>query len=215
MAQALANIQERQYPPVDQAADQQLVYSGIDWAQFKLIQAGFAQSPGVRLAYYDHTIEILMPGRRHEMFSRLIGFLLSLFCLEQAIEFEPTGSMTQEKEGEASAQADESYCFGPDGSSKSIPDLAIEVVFTSGGPNKLQRYQALGVPEVWFWQDGVFSLYRLRQTDDQTVYEKITRSEIPELTLLDIDLLTRCVLMGETSRLEAARYFRRSLFQKD
>lgn len=180
--------------------DQRVVYAGISWPQFKLIQAGFAQSSGVRLAYYNDTIEILMPGRDHEMFSRLIGFLIGLFCLENAIEFEPTGSMTQEKEGEVSAQADESYCFGL---SKPIPDLVIEVIFTSGGTSKLQRYQALGVPEVWFWEDGVFSLYRLREG----AYTAINHSEIPELATLDIALLTRCVLLAQTSRLNAANEF--------
>ncbi|NEQ99709.1 MAG: Uma2 family endonuclease [Cyanothece sp. SIO2G6] len=184
--------------------DQRIVYSSISWQQFKLIQTGFAQSPGIRLAYYDNTIEMLMPGRDHEMFSRLIGFLIGLFCLEKAIEFEPTGSMTQEREGTVSAQADESYCFGI---SKPIPDLVIEVIFTSGGPNKLQRYHALEVPEVWFWQDGVFTLYRLRDGG----YDAISRSEIPELATLDIQLLTRCVLIGETSRLEAASQFRNTL----
>lgn len=184
--------------------DQQVVYSDISWQQFKLIQAGFAQSSGIRLAYYHNTIEILIPGRDHEMFSRLIGFLIGLFCLEKTIEFEPTGSMTQEKEGEVSVQADESYCFGE---SKPIPDLVIEVIFTSGGTQKLQRYQALGVPEVWFWEDGVFSLYHLRDND----YEKVSRSEIAELVSLDIDLLTRCVLIAQTSRLEAANEFRQGL----
>ena len=183
------------------STDQRLIYGGITWQQFKLIQAGFAESPGVRLFYYNDAIEILMPGREHEVFSRLIGFLIGLFCLENNIEFEPTGSMAQEREGEVSVQADESYCFGQ---SKPSPDLAIEVVFTSGGPNKLQRYQALGVPEVWFWQDGLFSLYRLRETH----YDKISHSEIPELATLDIDLLTRCVLIAQTSRLEAANAFR-------
>lgn len=186
------------------STDQRLVYGGITWQQFKLIQAGFAESPGVRLFYYNGAIEILMPGREHEVFSRLIGFLIGLFCLENNIEFEPTGSMTQEREGEVSAQADESYCFGD---SKPTPDLVIEVVFTSGSPNKLKRYQALGVPEVWFWQDGLFSLYHLRDTD----YEKISHSEIPELATLDIDLLTRCVLIAQTSRLEAATTFRNAL----
>lgn len=183
-------------------SDQRVVYSGLSWQQFKLIQSGFDQSPGVRLAYYDSTIEIFMPGRDHEMFSRLIGFLIGLFCLENGIEFEPTGSMTQEREGEVSVQADESYCFG---TSKPIPDLVIEIVFTSGGPSKLQRYQALGVPEVWFWQDGVFSLYRLRGNH----YDEIQRSEIPELSTLDMNLLSRCVLMAQTSRLDAANEFRK------
>lgn len=186
------------------STDQRLVYSGTTWQQFKLIQTAFADSKGIRLAYYDNTIEIIMPGREHEVFSRLIGFLIGLFCLENAIEFEPTGCMTQEREGEASAQADESYCFGV---SKPIPDLVIEVIFTSGGLNKLKRYQALGVPEVWFWQDGLFSLYRLRGNH----YDKITRSEIPEMATLSIELLTRCVLMAQTSRLEAASEFRKAL----
>jgi Uma2 family endonuclease len=185
-------------------ADRQIVYSGIDWQQFKLIQAGFADAPGIRLAYFNQTIEILMPGRTHELFKSIIGMLIELFCLEMAIEFEPTGSMTQEREGEVSLEADESYCFG---TSKSIPDLAIEVVLTSGGMEKLQRYQLLGISEVWFWQDGVFSLYCLRDG----MYDRITRSEIPELTSLDIDLLTRCVLMAETSRLNAANEFRKAI----
>jgi Uma2 family endonuclease len=184
--------------------DRQLVYSGIDWQQFKLIQAGFADASGIRLAYFKNTIEILMPGRTHELFKSIIGMLIELFCLEMAIEFEPTGSMTQEREGEVSLEADESYCFG---TSKPLPDLAIEVVLTSGGVDKLQRYQILGISEVWFWQDGVFTLYRLRDGK----YDRISRSQIPELTSLDIDLLTRCVLMAETSRLTAANEFRQAI----
>ncbi len=184
--------------------DQHLVYSGITWEQFKLIQTGFSDSTGVRVYYYNNTIEILMPGRAHEFFKTIIGFLIELFCVEKNIEFEPAGSMTQEREGEVSVEPDESYCFG---ASKPTPDLVIEVVFSSGSPKKLQRYQVLGIPEVWFWQDGVFSLYHLRQGD----YQKITHSEIPELVALDIELLTRCVLIAQTSRLEAANTFRNAI----
>lgn len=188
----------------EQDHDQHLIYSGITWEQFKLIQAGFANSTGVRLFYYQETIEIIMPGRAHETVSRFICFLLSIFCIENNIEFEPTGSMTQQREGEVSVELDESYCFG---TSKPTPDLVIEVIFTSSSPKKLKRYQALEIPEVWFWQDGVFSLYRLR---DRT-YEVISQSEIPELAGLDIELLTRCVSMAHTSRLEAANTFRNAL----
>ncbi|WP_434686198.1 hypothetical protein [Pseudanabaena minima] len=60
---------------------------------------------------------------------------------------------------------------------------------------------------MWFWQEGVFILYRLRDRK----YEPISRSEIPELAALDIELLTRCVLVAETLRLEAAKAFRNSL----
>jgi len=43
-----------------------------------------------------------------------------------------------------------------------IPDIAVEVTISSGGIDKLAVYQGLGVPEVWFWQGGKFSLYCLR-----------------------------------------------------
>ena len=185
-------------------SDQRVVLSGRSWEQFKLIQQGFEDSPGIRLFYFDGTIEILMPGREHEVFKAIIAILLIIYFEENGIEFEPTGSMTQEHEGVASAEADESYCIGV---SKPVPDLAIEVIFTSGGPSKLQRYQALGVPEVWFWQDGVFTLYCLSGNG----YERRDRSQIPELVRLDVELLTRCVLMGETSRLEAMREFRKGI----
>lgn len=192
---------------LDQAIqDQRIIQSGRTWQQFKLIQEGFANSPGIKLFYYNGTVEILMPGREHEMFSAVIALLLGIFFVEKDIEFEPTGSMDQEKEGEAFIQADQSYCIG---ASKPIPDLSIEVIFTSGGINKLARYKALGVPEVWFWEDGVFSIYRLRTEG----YQRILSSEIPELTQLDLNLLTRCVLMAQTSRLEAAKAFRKGIEQ--
>jgi Uma2 family endonuclease len=186
---------------VRNSTDQRIVHHGRTWSQFKLIEQGFENSPGVRLYYYDGTVEILMPGQEHEFFSRVIGILIAAFFEEIGIEFAPTGSMTQAKEGVVSAQADESYCIGD---LKPKPDLSIEVIFTSGGPNKLDRYKALGVPEVWLWEDGVFSLYHLRENN----YKSVDRSELPHLNQLDIVVLTQAVLMAQTSRLEAIRAIR-------
>jgi Uma2 family endonuclease len=93
------------------------------------------------------------------------------------------------------------------GSVKLIPDLSIEVVFTRGGISKLERYKVLGVPEVWFWEDGLLKLYHLE--DDS--YEPIERSLLPGLSELDLDLLRRCILMAETDAGEAIRAFRREI----
>ncbi len=188
---------------LDKATDQRIVHQGT-WEQFKFIQKGFDDSRGVRLFYYDETIEILMPGREHELFASIIGYLVTTFLTEQGIFFQPTRSMTQEKEGVVSAQADESYCIE---SVKPIPDLSIEVVFTSGGISKLERYKALGVPEVWFWEDRALKLYHLQNG----IYEQIDRSRLPGLSALNLDLLKRCILMAETNTGEAIRAFRREL----
>jgi hypothetical protein len=37
---------------LDKPKDQRLIHSGIDWQQFKLIEQGFSDSPGIRLFYF-------------------------------------------------------------------------------------------------------------------------------------------------------------------
>ena len=50
---------------------------------------------------------------------------------------------------------------------------------SSGGIDKLKLYQRLGIPEVWFWEDGFLSVYQL-----QNEYRKVSRSRfLPELDL--------------------------------
>jgi Uma2 family endonuclease len=175
---------------LDKTQDQIMIFPGT-WDGFRLVQRGLSESPGARLSYYDGMIEILMPGELHEVFAHIIGYLVTTFLLEKGIAFVPTRQKDQEREGVASVQADESYCLGK---SKPVADLSIEVVYTSGGSGKLQRYRALGVPEVWFWEDGVLKLYHLRVDG----YQLIERSELPGLEDLDVDLLRQCILMAET-----------------
>jgi Uma2 family endonuclease len=182
---------------LNQSTDQRILLQGT-WEKFKLMQQVSADSPGVRLAFYDGEIEILMPGREHELFGCVIGGLLLIYLAQKGIFFQPTGSMTQQKEGEASAQADQSFCIG---SVKPIPDLSIEVVFTSGGERKLLLYQ------VWFWEDGALRLHHLRPSG----YQRIERSELPGLQDLDIDFLKRCIMVAEIDAGEAIRTFQQRI----
>ncbi|MBA3922783.1 MAG: Uma2 family endonuclease [Nostocaceae cyanobacterium] len=188
---------------LDKPTDQRIVIHGT-CEQFNLMKQASQDSPGVKLFFYEGTIEIVMPGFQHENFSEIIGYLVTTFLLSQGIAFVPSGSVTQECEGKASAQADKSYCLG---SAKPIPDLSIEVIFTSGSTNKLARYQALGVSEVWFWEDGVLTLYHLREN----CYVRIERSELPGIQQLDVDLLRRCILMAETDFRSAVQTFQASI----
>lgn len=183
--------------------DQRVLLNGT-WEQFQLIQKVAEDSPGVKLSFFAGAIEILMPGFQHENFSEIIGYLITTFLLMQGIQFFPSGSMTQEKAGEVSTQADKSYCLGE---AKAIPDLSIEVVYTSGGLSKLPKYRALGVPEVWFWEDGTLRLYHLRTTG----HEEVCRSELSGLETLDLDLLKRCILLGEVNLAEAVKVFQQGV----
>ena len=182
--------------------DQRTVLQGT-WEHFKHLQKGYEEISRAKLSYYNGTIEILMPGEDHATFTQVIGYLIVTFLIDRGIAFKPTGDKTQEREGEVSAQADQSYWIG---SLKPIPDLAIEVVFTSGNAAKLPKYRALGVSEVWFWEDGTLALYHLRQDG----YQRIDQSELPGLEALDLDLLKRCILIGETDLGRAVQMFRES-----
>jgi Uma2 family endonuclease len=186
--------------------DQRLVLSG-SWESFKLIQQGFQGLAGARLSYFAGAIEIIMPGFQHEQFGEIIAYLLTTFLLMRGIAFYPSGAVTQEKMGEVSVQADKSYCFGQ---SKPIPDLSIEVVVSSGGVDKLLRYGALGVPEVWFWEDGTLKLFHWRSTG----YESINSSQLPGLEDLDMDLVKQCILQAETDFAGAVEVFRVNLHRK-
>jgi Uma2 family endonuclease len=179
--------------------DSRVVLSG-NWEQFQLIQKGSEDSPGIKLSFFAGAIEILMSGFQHENFSEIIGYLVTTFLLMKGIRFYPSGSITQEKTGEVSTQADKSFCLGE---IKSIPDLSIEVVYTSGGLSKLPKYRALGVPEVWFWEDGTLRLYHLQEDG----YQEVIQSQLSGLETLDIDLLKRCILMGETDLAQAVKVF--------
>ncbi len=70
------------------------------------------------------------------------------------------------------------------------PEIAIEVVLTSGGVDKLAIYAGLRVREVWFWtEEGGFDVHQL--VGDR--YEAIDRSAL--LPELDFTALARFVRM--------------------
>lgn len=174
--------------------DLRTVQQNRTWVQFKHLQQGFENARGVRLSYLNGTIEILMPGTSHELFKSVIGFLIEMFLFHHEIEFKPTGSATQEIEGIVSAEADESYEIQGF-------KLSIEVDFTNSSRSKLARYVVLEVDEVWVWEDGVLEVYWLQAEN----YVKADRSQIPALAPIDLVLLSECILMGETSRIQAGK----------
>lgn len=182
---------------LDKTSEQRFIQTGISWDSFKAIQGGFADSPGVRLFYYEGELEILSTSPEHEVVKGNIGYLIEDYLLNQGVEFIATGSFSQEREAVASVQADESYCFGV---RKPVPDLAIEVVITSGGPNKLRRYRALGVQEVWFWENGKVSIYHLTSSGYQPAYES------QFIKGINLSRLAQCAAIE--SRLQAVREFR-------
>jgi Uma2 family endonuclease len=178
-----------------------LIFSGVSWQEFKIIEPILDQS-GIRLSYLDGTLEVTeMPGRTHETIKKRIAALVEAYLDFLGIEYTPTGSMTLESEElRVKREADESYELGLD---RDRPDLAIEVVVTSGGISKLLAYQRLKIAEVWFWEKDMLSIYILT-TDGYQLSEKSIG--LPDL---DIVMLVDCIKL--TNHTDAVKRFRQAL----
>ena len=175
---------------VQEVKEQRFLLSGVTWEQYETLRSTLDEShSGLRMFYLEGMLELFMPSRDHELNKTTFGRLLEYFGLEKNIRLYGYGSTTyRNRAKERGLEPDESYAVG---TQKEIPDIAIEVIITSGLLDKLEIYRGLGVGEVWVWQEGQLLIYRLR--DDQ--YEQIPRSEfLPEL---DLALLIECAAIPD------------------
>ncbi len=179
---ASAPIPPGEYVPT---ADQRAFLHGVSWDDFELL----LRIRGDRrplMAYLDGVVEIMSPSGGHEVRKSFIGHLIEHYCLERDITLTPVGALLHKnKRKKVAAEPDESYIFGPYRSRRQA-DLVIEVVWTSGGIDKLEIYQKLGVDEVWFWEDGALTVYGLG-TSGYAVRER--SRWLPDL---DLAIVARC-----------------------
>jgi Uma2 family endonuclease len=170
------------------SADQRIVLHGIDWSGFETLLALRGERSSPRMTYLDGVLEIMSPSRDHEGIKTKIGSLLETYCLERDIAFAGYGSwLLKQKPKKSGIEPDECYVFAEDPLTKDRPDLAIEVIWTSGGIDKLEVYKRLGVDEVWLWQRDTITVYGLGPKG----YARRSRSAwLPEL---DLKLICRAV----------------------
>lgn len=139
-----------------------VVLDGVSWADYQRLLEIRGDRSVPRITYLEGSVEIMSPSRFHENIKSVIGCLVEVWCLEKGIVFTTLGAWTiEDKSVSRGAEADECYVFGP-AAERTRPDLAIEVVWTSGGISKLEVYRKLDVREVWIWEDERLTPYVLR-----------------------------------------------------
>jgi len=170
-------------------SEQLFIINNFSWQCYETILQDFGDNLPFKLTYFNGVLQVMSPSRRHEIDKKILGMLLECYFLEKKIDVYPLGSTTFRKENLAKGiEPDQSYSFD---SEKEFPDLAIEIVVTSGGVDSLIVYKDLGVKEVWFWQNKQFSIYSLQNND----YQRVNYSFLfPDL---DFQLLTDCLLSSD------------------
>jgi len=188
-------------PPSPGTFDQRVILHGVTWDQYEAVLAMRGDASGVRIAYLVGELELMSPSRDHESIKTCIARLVEAYAEERGLRLDGFGSMTlRDRPKERGVEPDE--CYEVDGP-KELPDFAIEVVWTSGGVDKLEIYRAFGVREVWIWRDDRIEVHALGGEG----YRRVARSEI----LPGLDLAAVGALATRADQTGAVREFRRGL----
>jgi Uma2 family endonuclease len=192
-------LEKSQIQPI---AEQRVVLEGLTWLQYEALLAVLGDEfPGLRLSYLEGTLEIMTTSAEHEELKTIIAMLMETYFQISRTRFHGIGAATFRKMAkQRGLEPDECYCLGQ---KKEFPDIAIEIVLSSGSVDKLEIYRGLEVPEVWFWQNEGFAIYHLRSHG----YELIAKSEL--LPDLDIEMLSSYVRPAE--QFDAVMGFRDAL----
>jgi Uma2 family endonuclease len=156
----MVTLQLRQ---IDVPPGHRVIFKDVSWQEFEAILEELGDRRASRLAYSKGTLEIRMPLPKHEKAKAIIGDLVKILLEETEIDCENFASSTFKRKDMAQG-IEPDDCFyiqnyaqmiGKDRVDLSIdppPDLAIEVDVTSR--TQLDAYQALGVPELWRYEEG-------------------------------------------------------------
>jgi Uma2 family endonuclease len=185
-------------PPAPRPGEVRVRLSGVPWDTYVSLSDAVT-SPGVRMTFHRGELEIMTTSREHEEAKKILARLIEMYAVERDVPLRGYGSTTLRSAMKAHGlEPDECYCVGHE--LTSVPDLAIEIVLTSGGIDKLPVYEGLGVREVWFWENEELSLYTLIAGHG---YESISASVV--LPDLDLGVVARLLRSGD--QLEAVRSF--------
>lgn len=187
--------------------EQRLRLEGVTWQQYDALVSLFMdQFPALRMTYLEGVLELMSTSPEHERLKTIIARLIEAFAEEANLNLNGYGSATFRKEAaERGLEPDECYVLGE---LDETPDIAIEIVLTSGSIEKLAVYQGLNVQEVWFWENQSFRVYSL--IDAKTGYTAVEGSQL--LPTIDLPLVSQFV--DNQNQTQAVRAFRQALKNK-
>ena len=147
--------------------------SGVTWEEYVALLKELGDDRTTRVAYDDGVLEIRMPGQPHEAVNRVLATVALTLADEFGFEFNDLGSMTMNRPN-LSKGVEPDSCFyiqnaqAGQGLGKAIPttlppDLALEVDIANRSDSKLSIYQAMGIPEVWLYQQDTLRIKSLER----------------------------------------------------
>jgi Uma2 family endonuclease len=140
-----------------------VVLRNISWETYESLLRDLDEQH-YRLTYDSGDLEIMPPSRLHERAGQLLGRLIHTYTEVRDIPIASFGSATwRRRDIQKGLEADECYYVaseprirGRDEVEINVdppPDIAIEVDISRSALDKQRIYAALGVPELWRWEN--------------------------------------------------------------
>lgn len=198
-----------------------IVLQGISWEMYESLRDA-DENCHVRMTYHRGALEIVSPSRKHEQVSYLLGRMIDQWTLQRKIEIAAGRNTTFRREDLACGlEPDNCYWIrhekamrGNEEVDLSVdppPDLVVEVDVTSPSVSKMPIYLALGVPEIWHWEDE--RLQVLRVVRRGAYRARTTSKELPGFPIsVAEDVLKGRFKQGDTSLI--ARFIRKIRSQR-
>jgi Uma2 family endonuclease len=199
---------------IDVSPGGRIALQDISWSDFEQILVELGDRRSCRLAYSQGTLEIVAPLPAHEIAKVMLGDMVKILLEELDLDGESFGSTTfKHPELKFGIEPDDSFyiknyqqMIGKQRIDLSIdppPDLAIEVDLTS--KTQLDAYLALGVPELWRYDEDALEINLLVKDRYQ---HSISSAIFPNLPLTV--MLPHCLIQSRSiGRSKALKAFRR------
>ncbi len=195
---------------------QRILLKDVSWSEFEAILEELGDKRANRVSYYQGVLEIRMPLPEHEVDKEIMGDMVKILLEELEIDCECFGSTTFKREDMAAGiEPDNSFyiknyrlMIGKRRLNLKIdppPDLAIEVDLTS--KTQLAIYEALGVPELWLYENRKLQINLLRE--GKYISSSVSPT-FPEFPITDIisSFILRSLTEGRSASLRSLRSFR-------
>jgi len=200
-------------------AEATLRLNDVSWDEYEGLLAQMENKPGYRVSYDCGRLEIMSPRSDHEQPKDFILRLAQILSEELDITLETFGSTTYRRQSKLKgAEPDTSFYVQSaariigrqllDLETDPPPDVVVEIDTTNESSSKFPIYAALGVPEIWLYDEEKMSFYQLT---GQT-YTRVSHSLAFPLLPADVltEFLARSMKEGQTTALKAFRQWVRA-----
>jgi Uma2 family endonuclease len=155
--------------------EQKVILENSSWETYQRLLAENQENSGTHFIFDNGRLEIMVVSYEQEILKDIIALLVNILAEESETDIRGAGSTTFQRE-ELAKGFEPDACFyianaervrGKKQIDLTVdppPDLIIEVDITSPSLNRFPIFAAFGVTEVWRYQNGQVTFYKL-ETD--------------------------------------------------